>query len=140
MRAFLDTSSLLKLYYSEADSAALLQQLNPALDTFVVAELTWVEMHSAFQMKVRQGVLTQASATQRLQLLAQDWPDFTHVPLTSSLLAQAAQLVQKHSALALRSLDAIQLACALAAGPLDAFFTHDQRLRDAATAEGLPMR
>ena len=56
------------------------------------------------------------------------------------LLQHAAQLVQKHSNLALRSLDAIQLAAALAAGPLDAFFTHDQRLRDAATAEGLPVR
>lgn len=106
----------------------------------MVAELTWVEMHSAFQTKVRQGVLTQAAATRRQQLLARDWSSFGQIPLTTELLRQAAKLLRKHSALSLRSLDAIQLAAALAAGPLDAFFTHDQRLRAAALAEGLPVR
>lgn len=53
---------------------------------------------------------------------------------------QAAKLAHKHQGIGLRSLDAIQLACALTASPLDAFFTHDQRLRDAALAEGLPVR
>lgn len=108
--------------------------------TLLVAELTWVEAHSAMQTKVRLQVLPQADVEQRLQALATNWPNFQHIALTTPLLAHAATLVTTHHALALRSLDAIQLAAALAAGPLDAFFTHDQRLRDAAMAEGLPVR
>lgn len=140
MTFFFDSSSLLKLYYQEADSAALRAQIQLNRDTLVVADLAWVELHSAFQTKVRQRVLTQNLATRRLRLLAADWPAFQRIALTPELLAQAAKLVRKHHVLALRSLDAIQLAAALAAGPLDGFFTHDTRLRAAAAAEGLPTR
>lgn len=140
MRIFLDTSSLVKLYYNEPDSVALRAQINFQRDTLVVAELAWVEAWSALHTKVRQQVLTQADAAHRLQLLAADWPSFVHIPLATPLLNHAATLVAAHHALALRSLDAIQLAAALAAGPLDAFFTHDRHLHDAATAKGLPVR
>ena len=87
-------------------------------------------MRSAFGRKVRRGELS----------LTQDWRNFERLPLQTNLLRQAADLLTKHHDLALRSLDAIQLAAALAAGPLDGFFTHDQRLRAAATNEGLPLR
>ncbi len=85
-------------------------------------------------------MLTQNLATRRLRLLVADWPSFQRVALVPELLAQAARLVREHHALALRSLDAIQLAAALAAGPLDGFFTQGTRLRAAALAEGLPAR
>ena len=139
MRLFLDTSSLLKLYYKEPDSLALRAQVS--LDaTLIVADLAWVEVYSAFQTKVRTGTLSQTWATRKLRLFALDWPNFAHIPLTTELLQRAGRLVSTHKRLALRSLDAIQLAAALAAGPLDAFFTHDERLRQAALAEGLPVR
>ncbi|MEJ7666702.1 MAG: hypothetical protein WKG07_47895 [Hymenobacter sp.] len=51
MKFFLDSSSLLKLYYQEADSAALRTQIQLDRDTLVVADLAWVELHSAFQTK-----------------------------------------------------------------------------------------
>lgn len=139
MRFFLDTSSLIKLYHTEDGSTGLRAQLRNN-DTLVVTELTWVEAHSAFGRKVRRGELMLEQAAISVNFFAQDWPQFEHLPLTTELLTQAAKLVQKHHLLALRSLDAIQLAAALAAPSLDGFFTHDNRLRDAATAEGLPVR
>ena len=108
-------------------------------DTFVVTDLTWVAVRSAFGRKVRRGNLTLAQAAISLDFLAKDWPQFEQLPLPTKLLLQAADLLTKHHALALRSLDAIQLAAALATGPLDGFFTHDTRLR-AALAESLPVR
>lgn len=139
MRCFLDTSSLAKLYHSEADSAALRAQIQ-LTDELFVAELAWLELHSAFGRKVRRGDLPQAQADISLRAFGQDWPAFTHVPLSWHLLEEATRLLTKHAAFALRSLDATQLAAALAAGPLDAFFTHDQRLRAAALAKGLLVR
>lgn len=139
MRAFLDTSSLIKLYHLEAGSLALRAQLPDNVEV-IVTQLTWVESTSAFGRIVRRGTLTQALAHAALQDLQTDWRQFTVLAIDQATYQLAAQRVQQHAALALRSLDAIQLAAALAAGPLNAFFTHDQRLRDAATAEGLPVR
>ncbi len=139
MRYFLDTSSLIKLYHTEEGSADLQSHFHDD-DTFIVTDLTWVEAHSAFGRKVRRGELTLAQAAISLDFLALDWSEFERLPLQTDLLVRAADLLTKHHALALRSLDAIQLAAALVAGPLDGFFTHDQRLRAAAAAEGLPTR
>lgn len=140
MRFFLDTSSLVKLYHSEAGSAELRTQIQPATDILIVSELMWVEFSSAFGRKVRRGDLLQAQAAISLGAFANDWTDFVRVALPLPILQNAAQLLERHTVLALRSLDAIQLAAALAAGPLVAFFTHNQRLRAAAQAEGLPVR
>lgn len=139
MRVFLDTSSLVKLYHSETGSAELKAQLTGHVG-IVVTQLTWVESTSAFARIVRRGSATPNEAATALSRLRAEWTYFEAVQLDEAIYQQAAQLVQKHTDLALRSLDAIQLACALAAGPLDAFFTHDQRLRAAALAEGLPVR
>lgn len=139
-RVFLDTSSLVKLYHAEAGSTALRQQLDMNRDKIFLAELAFVEFTSAFGRKVRRGELDAPTAAASIADFQRDWFNFSHVPLGSTLLTRAAALVQGHHSLALRTLDAIQLAAALAAGPLDAFFTHDDRLRKAATAEGRPVR
>lgn len=138
-RIFLDTSSLIKLYHTEPDSAQLRQQVQPT-DEVVVSGLTRVEMYSAFGRKLRRGDLPTGLAQTGLRLFEQDWLNFQVVALDAKCLEEASHLLQRYTSLALRSLDAIQLAAALAAGKLDTFFTHDQRLRDAALAEGLPVR
>lgn len=99
-----------------------------------------MESTYSFGRIVRRGDLSQALADAALQDLGTDWSGFEILTIDQSVYLPAAHLLSKHHTLALRSLDAIQLAAALAAGPLDAFFTHDQRLHDAATAEGLPVR
>lgn len=138
-RIFLDTSSLIKLYHAEPDSAQLRQQVQPT-DEVIVSGLTRVEMYSAFGRKLRRGDLPTGLAQTGLRLFEQDWLNFHVVALDAKCLEEAGYLLQRYTPLALRSLDAIQLASALAAGKLDTFFTHDQRLHDAALAEGLPVR
>ncbi|WP_375417377.1 type II toxin-antitoxin system VapC family toxin [uncultured Hymenobacter sp.] len=139
MRAFFDTSSLIKLYHAEVGSAELRAQLSTSTQV-IVTQLTWVESTSSFGRVARRGALTNEQAATALALLRHDWRLFEVVDITAAHYAAAAVLVERHQPLALRSLDAIQLAAALAAGPLDAFFTHDERLRQAARAEGLPVR
>ena len=133
MRIYLDASSLVKLYDpTEAGLAALTARLATA-ERIVLSDLAQVEFASAFQRKARRGDMAPELA---MGIAAFDW-----VPLLPATLQLAAQLLEQHSALALRSLDAIQLACALApAAAIDLFFTHDQRLRAAAQASGLAVQ
>lgn len=140
MRAFFDTSSLVKLFDpGEVDSPRLIVTA-AMFSTIVLAELTKVEFVSALQRKIRRGDITSEQAQAVIQTFDGAGHSYEWVSLSTSVLQDAAQLLQRHTALALRSLDAIQLAAALAAGPLDGFFTHDERLRQAALAEGLPVR
>ena len=138
MRAFLDTSSLVKLYDpTEAGCDALLAALAPVTQ-IVLSDLAQVEFVNAFQRKIRRGDILAVEAAAVLATFRQSLADYEWIALTGPVLAHAAQLLQEHSGLALRSLDAIQLACALAANSSTAlFFAHDQRLASAAQASGL---
>ena len=138
MRAFLDTSALVKLYDpTEAGTAALMRSLEP-VTRIVLSELAQVEFVSAFQRKVRRGDLLPQQADAVLVTFQQSQADYLWVPLTADVLAHAARLLELHSGAALRSLDAIQLACALdPISEADLFFAHDQRLIAVAQANGL---
>ena len=138
MRAFLDTSSLVKLYdHTEPDIPALLESLAP-VTRIVLSELSQVEFVSAFQRKVRRGDLSPTKAADVLTAFEQSRTDYDWVALTAPVLALAARLLELHSSAALRSLDAIQLACALApTSRAVLFFAHDQRLTMVAQAHGL---
>ncbi|MDQ2771147.1 MAG: type II toxin-antitoxin system VapC family toxin [Bacteroidota bacterium] len=138
MWAFLDTSALVKLYDgTEPDTLALQQRLEPVTRIFL-SDLTQVEFSSAFQRKVRRGDLLQQQADAMEALFQQSANDYSWIALEATVLAHAAQLLKQHSATALRSLDAIQLACALTrASDNVLFFTHDTRLLAAAEASGL---
>lgn len=138
MRAFLDTSALVKLYDpTEPGVAALLQRLLP-VSRIVLSELARIEFVSAFQRKVRRGDISPQQAASIIVTFRQSEADYAWVPLGAPVLTHAAQLLELHSAAALRSLDAIQLACALAfSSQVDVFFTHDQRLEAVAQASGL---
>lgn len=140
MRAFFDTSSLVKLFDpGEVDSAGLVATA-ATFSAIVLAELTKVEFVSALQRKIRRVDVTPELAQAVIQTFNGASDSYEWVSLSIPVLQDAARLLQRYIALALRNLDAIQLAAALAAGPLDGFFTHDDRLRQAALAEGLPVR
>lgn len=138
MRAFLDTSALVKLYDpSEPGRVQLLASLAP-VTRIVLSELTRVEFVSAFQRKVRRGDLSPQQAADIIAVFQQSGADYDWVPLNALVLAHAAQLLRQHTSAALRSLDAIQLACALApASQVSFFFAADQRLSAVAQSNGL---
>ena len=140
MRAFLDTSALVKLYDpTESGVAALMNSLAP-VTRIVLSELTQVKFVNAFQRKVRRGELSPRQAAAVAANFQQSQAEYAWVALTAPVLAHAARLLIFHSDTALRSLDAIQLACALAPdSSANLFFAHDQRLVMAARASGLPI-
>ena len=87
---------------------------------------------------MRRGDLLPQQAAAILVTFGQLRADYVWGPLTADVLAHAARLLEVHSSAALHTLDAIQLACALAPiSEADLFFAHDQRLIGVAQATGL---
>lgn len=139
MTVFADSSALVGLYSDEPgrDHARRIADL-------AVSDVARVEVTSALWIKVRRGELASEDAVLIEGWFATDWhgdgehpPRFAAVPASPAILESAVALVSRH---ALRALDAIQLASALAvreADPdLQTFLGFDARLNRAAAAEG----
>ncbi len=113
-------------------------------ELLVVSALVRVEVSSALWRKQRDGLLTSVLVRTLVDGFEADldavpggrWR-FVAVPVTNVVLTAAAGLVAVHR---LRSLDAIQLASAVRARGADprmeTFACFDDRLREAAAAEG----
>ena len=123
---YLDSSALLKLVVSEPESAALAAWLAVQSEAPVVSsELAKVEVLRACR---RIAPLALPGARELLS-------GVDLVPLRGAVIEAAAELEGS----ALRSLDALHLASALAIkASLDAFVGYDTRLQSAAAAAGLP--
>jgi len=122
---YLDSSAVLKLVATEAESDALEDWLVERRDTPVVSSaLTQVEVLRACR-RMDEGLLPAARGLLRgLDLL----------PVDASILDAAAEPPTR----ALRSLDAVHLASALSLDPdLETFVAYDARLVTAAEAAGL---
>lgn len=132
---YFDASSLVKHYIREAGSAEVTQTLQTRAVRFT-SELTWLEVFSAFQRRLREGNLSARGFALAETEFLDDWPSWTVVPVTTDVLHLARTMLQRH---ALRAGDAIQLASALrvlSPSPIT-FWSADRKLRDAAAREGL---
>jgi hypothetical protein len=136
---FVDTSALAKRYLSEVGSAWVKTWIRPAAhNRIVVAELACIEMFSPLARYRRQSVLTTNSVTCIQNTFLNHYrAHYWVIPVNRSILLQAARLVDRHP---LRTLDALQLACALQAAnnlsqPIS-FISADNNLLGAAAAEG----
>jgi hypothetical protein len=104
----------------------------------VISELTSMEMFSLLARRQREKTLYPAN-TLTLQniFMLHAGKEYLVVPIDANILAQARQLVTKHP---LRTLDAIQLSCAVHAvnllGTPMTFISSDKNLLAAAVAEG----
>lgn len=127
MKAYLDTSALIKLVVAERESRALRQYLDSVRgDTFFTSALTRTELIRAARR------LDPDAVTAARHLLS----GLATVSLTTALLDTAAVLEPP----LLRSLDAIHLAAAQRAGTeLRAVLTYDVRMSDAAKSLGIPI-
>ena len=127
--AYVDTSALVKLVVREAESDALERAL-PAWRGLATSSITTIELPRAAQRARadgREGVADDQTIAVLLAALAQ-------VPLGALVRQTAATL----HPVALRTLDAIHLASALALGnDLVTVITYDHRMATAATALGL---
>lgn len=141
---FVDTSALAKRYLAEPGSAWVLSWIVPATGNVIfVSELALIEVRSLFMRLVRENKLTSADATLLYgNFLAHMQSEYIPVLINSALLMTASTLVEKYAqpSYALRSLDSIQLACAIRAdyvfGEKITMISGDNRLLMAASAEG----
>ncbi|MCC7451711.1 MAG: type II toxin-antitoxin system VapC family toxin [Anaerolineae bacterium] len=136
---FVDTSALGRRYLPEIGSAWVTSWIVPAATNIVViSDLTTVEMLAVFARLQRERKLTTSDAAiLQNNFLLHVQTEFLIVSLDQSVILQARALVAKYP---LRTLDAIQLACALDAvamlnEPLT-FISGDNVLLAAAGAEG----
>ncbi len=109
---FLDTSALLKRYVPEIGTSwmqSITDRQNQHL--IIIAQITWVEIYSAIARRQREQSLSGTEAQQISTAFNLHWNEqYFTIPIDSSIIQLAAQLVQQHP---LRAYDAVQLATAL---------------------------
>ncbi|MEP6988679.1 MAG: type II toxin-antitoxin system VapC family toxin [Chloroflexota bacterium] len=136
---FLDTSALAKYFLPEIGTYWLRQLLRPSVGhILIVADTTPLEMLSVLKRKQRAGRASVATvAAIRNNFLKHFEHLYLSVALDANRLKDAERGVMQYD---LRTLDAIQLACALYARSLLSepitFLSSDQDLLAAARAEG----
>ena len=141
MPAFVDTSSLLKLYVPEPGSQWMDAAVVP--QRIIMSAVTITEVGSSLSRRVREGRLTERLARIAWTEFRRESRGFLVMPLLPATLRAAARLTAR-SGEPLRGLDAIQLQSAVeAAGdarrsrtPLPTFISADERLLRAAAASG----
>jgi len=134
---YLDTSALVPRYLSDEGPDPISGWGRPG-EKVLLSVLASVEFRSAIARRRRSGRISAKRAGRILEEFAEESPAYDWVPVNEEVLRRAGALVDRH---ALRALDALQLAGALAAAagapdPLR-FGCLDARLRAAAAAEGL---
>lgn len=124
MRAYADTSALVKLVVLEQESRALREWLHAGEPSLVASDITRTELLRALRRVDDARAVAARDVLDALTLL----------PVTSTILDAAGRL----DPAVVRSLDAVHLATALSLGDdLDAFLTYDDQLAGAARSYGL---
>ncbi|MCC3465347.1 MAG: type II toxin-antitoxin system VapC family toxin [Microcoleus sp. PH2017_06_SFM_O_A] len=109
---FLDTSALVKRYVPEIGSDWILSITDPATNSdLVISQITWVEVHSAFARRLRDGSLSAERFDLIVQKVREDFEnEYRVIDINPTLIETATELVIQHP---LRAYDAVQLAAAL---------------------------
>jgi len=134
---FLDTSSLVKVYHREPDSDNILKTL-PEFQRIILSEITKIEFISAFRKKVNRSEATETEAKDAIRFFENDYNKFHWVVIDSKIIHSAKNLLNDYSKIGLRTLDAIQLACAVSVKDItDENLTSDKILKNIFLKEGL---
>lgn len=139
---FVDTSALAKRYVNKPGTRWVRSWTRyEAQNSILIAELTSLEIFALLARREILGDISPSSANRRRQaFLYHASQDYDVIQVNSSIFIESRDLVTKHASLWLRSLDAIQLACALTArraiGQPLIFVSADERLLQAAADEG----
>lgn len=121
--AYVDASAMAKLVLEEPESPAMLRWYAES-DQLISSRIGVIE--------TRRATMRHVFDPAQLEIVL---ASITVVEIDAAIAQRAARV----GPLGLRTLDAIHLATALAAGDLSAFVTYDDRLADAARMLGLPV-
>lgn len=113
MKAFLDTSSLLKLYHYEINSETVEDVLSKGVEEILLSDIAILEFRSAIWRKVRDGEIDEEIAVEVVSCFQKDYNNFQWVRLQLYIIETASNLLMKYGNKGLRTLDSLQLASAL---------------------------
>jgi predicted nucleic acid-binding protein len=140
-RYFFDTSALVKLYHEEKGTETLEHLISPHDIRIVISDICPIELTSALATKVRTGVIDHGIFETVLECFRGDLGGYEIIEVDQAIKTEAARLLKTIAiAKRLRTLDALQLASALAAAvdsPLDLFVAADIFLLEAAQEQML---
>ena len=139
MKLFLDTSSLIKLYYQEDGTDKLDRVFGEyIIEEIFLSEISITEFYSAIYKKVRTNDLSLQNASDILSSFANDQAKFNFIPINSRIISLSKELFEKFGLLGLRALDALQLASVLSArNDIDLAISNDLLLNSFLKSEGI---
>ncbi len=127
----------MKLYVREPGTSETKDRVD-ASSIVAVSRVAYPEARAALARRRRENAITKAAMARAVSALDRDLARLVIVELSAKIAKSAGDLVERR---ALRGFDAIHLASALEMGELTgtvpSFCCFDDRLRDAASAEGL---
>jgi predicted nucleic acid-binding protein len=137
MILYLDTSALLKKYFSEIGSAEVISGWKVAR-AIVTSSVTYAEIMASIHRKKREESIRDRIFARIIQSFQQDWNGFIRIGVTNDLNEVIDRIVAAHP---LRGFDAIHLASALivreSLTETFLFACFDTRLLKAAQIQGL---
>jgi predicted nucleic acid-binding protein len=136
---YLDSSSAVKLYVEEEDSAHV-ERMVEAADRVSSSRIAYAEIRAAFAAAWRAGRIAGQPYRGLVQAFDRDWRRYVRVSPSEAVIRLAGNLAEKHG---LRGYDAVHLASALSLKNLTredvSFSSRDRDLSNAASAEGLAL-
>jgi len=137
MIAYLDTSSLVKLYIEEKGSQDTRDLVSNA-EIIATSLVAYPEARAAFARRHRENAFATEEYRRLVRAFDGDWEHYLNIRVTDELVLISGQLAEKHG---LRGFGAIHLASAMILdGNVSAsvlFSCYDQRLQQASELENL---
>ena len=106
MIAYLDTSSLVKLYVEEEGSSSV-RKLVERAELVATSVVACAEARAALARQRREGGLTSAGYDRAKNDFEQDWPRYLTIEVSEAVYRSAGDLAEKHH---LRGFDSLHLA------------------------------
>ncbi|NIP37586.1 MAG: type II toxin-antitoxin system VapC family toxin [Candidatus Dadabacteria bacterium] len=116
MNVFLDTSALVKRYHLEKGTKEIDSIFEDSSVSIYISQLSTVELASTLSRKVREGILDEQAKKIAFEAFLRDYKNksFKVIFIDKEIIKAATEsLITGGSKIALRTLDAIQLECAL---------------------------
>jgi predicted nucleic acid-binding protein len=104
--AYLDTSSLVKLYVEE-EGSALIRALVERAEVVATSVVAYPEARAALARQRREGGLTSAGHDRVRNDFERDWPRYLTIEVSEAVYRSAGDLAEKHR---LRGFDSLHLA------------------------------
>lgn len=123
MVIFIDTSSLLKRYISEAGSSVVDDYFIDDND-ICISPITEIEIHAALNRKLRDGDIDYGTMQKALKLWHSDYSVLSKIIFSEKLSGSSIQLIDTHG---IKTLDAIQIGSAIISDS-EEFVTSDRQM------------